>query len=372
VPFFDLASAHAACREEILRGVAAIIDSGSLVNGPEVLRFEEMFAEWCGTARCVGVASGLDALRLGLLAAGAEPGDEVVVPANTFVATFEAVTQANAVPVLVDVSELDYNLDVAAVEAALTPQTRFLLPVHLYGQMADMRALQALADHRGVAVIEDACQAHGASRDGVRAGASGIAAAFSFYPSKNLGAMGDAGAVVTESDDVAAAVRMLREHGQPTRYVHDREGYTARLDTVQALVLLTKLPYVNRWNGERRRAASFYSAALAGVGDLRLPAVPHGSDPVWHLYVVRTAAPVQLVEALARCGIATGRHYPVPAHLSAAYAHLGYGRGSFPVAETLAREVVSLPIYPGISDEQLEAVATAIRAFFADGWPPGE
>jgi dTDP-4-amino-4,6-dideoxygalactose transaminase len=315
----------------------------------------------------VGVSSGLDALRLALLASGIAPGDEVILPANTFIATVEAVTQAGGRPILVDVSENDHNIDPAAVEAVLTARTRFLLPVHLYGQLAHMRALRALAERHGLLIVEDACQAHGSERDGLRAGRAGHAGAFSFYPTKNLGAMGDAGAVVTDDAGLAAHVRALREHGQRRKDHHDMPGYTARLDTLQALVLLRKLPCLVDWNEKRRAAARFYSDALAGVGDLVLPPCPRGSEPVWHLYVVRTAQPEALAASLRERGIGTRRHYPVPIHLPRAYAGLGHRRGDFPVAERLAREVLSLPMFPGITPAQLDAVVDGVAAFFGRG-----
>jgi dTDP-4-amino-4,6-dideoxygalactose transaminase len=302
-----------------------------------------------------------------LIAAELDDGDEVLVPANTFVATFEAVSQAGGVPVPVDASERDWNLDPAAGDAAVTERTRFVMPVHLYGQLADMRALTELATRRRLLIVEDACQAHGAERDGLRAGASGVAGAFSFYPGKNLGAFGDAGALVTNDDELAARVRALREHGQRAKYEHEVEGWTGRLDTVQALVLLRKLPRLDRWNDERRGAAAFYTERLAGIGDLGLPPVPPGSDPVWHLYVIRTTDPADLAQYLRERGIGTGRHYPQPPHLSRAYAQLGHVEGAFPVTEALARECLSLPIFPGVSEEQLDAVVAAIRAYFERG-----
>jgi dTDP-4-amino-4,6-dideoxygalactose transaminase len=366
VPFLDLAGMHAGLKDEIVEDVAALIDSNAFTNGPAVAEFERAFADWCGTAACVGLASGLDALRLGLIALGLEPGDEVIVPANTFVATFEAVTQAGGTPVPVDVTELDYNLDVDAAEAAVSDRTRVLLPVHLYGQLADLRAIAALAARAGVEVLEDACQAHGAERDGVRPGAS-FPAAFSFYPGKNLGAFGDAGALTLPDDRLAAPMRALREHGQYAKYRHELEGWTARLDTIQALVLLRKLPHLERWNAERRHAARLYGRALAGLGDLRLPPVPEGSDPVWHLYEVRTADPDGLADFLRERGVGTGRHYPQPAHLSGAYASLGYGEGAFPVTEALAGELLSLPIFPGMTEAQVERVAAAVADYFARG-----
>ena len=313
------------------------------------------------------MSSGLDALRIALLSAGIEQGDEVIVPANTFVATFEAVTQAGGVPVPADISEDDYNIDVSAAEAAVTSRTRFLVPVHLYGSMADMRALSALAERHGLKLVEDACQAHGAERDGLRAGAIGKAGAFSFYPGKNLGAMGDAGALVTDDEWIASEARALREHGQIAKYEHAVEGYTARLDTLQALVLLRKLPLLDGWNEQRRRVAQFYTEHLSGIGDLRLPSVRPGRTSVWHLYVVRTSDPEGLAAFLASRDIGTGRHYPQPAHLAPAYEWLGYEHGAFPVAERLSSEVVSLPIFPGISEEQLHSVVTSIDDFFRHG-----
>jgi dTDP-4-amino-4,6-dideoxygalactose transaminase len=360
----DLRPMHDGLKAPLLAVIGDLIDAGAFTNGPQVAELERAFAEYSGTADCVGLASGLDALRLALVAAGIEPGDEVIVPANTFVATLEAVSQAGGTPVPIDVTEADYNLDVAAAEAAVSARTRFLLPVHLYGQLADVVALRALAERTGTTVIEDACQAHGAERDGFQAGTIGLAAAFSFYPAKNLGAFGDAGALVTDDAELAAQVRALREHGQRAKYRHDRPGYTARLDTIQALVLLQKLPLLNAWNAQRRAAARFYDEALAQVGDLVLPAVPAGSDPVWHLYVVRTKGPEALAAFLAKRGIGSGRHYPEPVHLSPAYADLGYSEGAFPVTEALAGEILSLPIYPGITEEQLAAVVDGVVAFF--------
>ncbi|HVM18168.1 MAG TPA: DegT/DnrJ/EryC1/StrS family aminotransferase [Gaiellaceae bacterium] len=363
VPFLDLAPSTEAVRATVVAGLERLLRSGAFVNGPAVADFEKAYARWCGTGDCVGTASGLDALRLALLAAELQPGEEVIVPALTFVATLEAVTQAGGRPVPADVREDDFCLDAAAAAAAVGERTRFLLPVHLYGQVADVAALESI----GPPIVEDACQAHGAVREGRRAGTVGIAAAFSFYPGKNLGAFGDAGGLVTSSDEVARRARALREHGQTRKYVHAAEGYTARLDTFQALVLLAKLPLLDPWNTQRAEAARLYNSLLDGVGDLVLPTPAAGSSPVWHLYVIRTANPDALAESLARRGIGTRRHYPDPVHLTEAYTRLGYGRGSFPVAERLAQEVLSLPIFPGIRDDQLEAVARAVREYFDRG-----
>jgi dTDP-4-amino-4,6-dideoxygalactose transaminase len=367
VPFLDLGPSHADLAEAILEEIAELLETGRFTNGPQVAEFETSFAEYCGTAYSVGVASGLDALRLALIAGGIEDGDEVIVPANTFIATLEAVTQAGGRPVLVDASEDDYNVDARAVAAAITPRTRFVMPVHLYGQLADVRALQETVGPHGVAILEDACQAHGASRDGTRAGTAGFAGAFSFYPGKNLGAIGDAGALTTDDEELVARVRALREHGQTRKYHHELAGWTARLDTIQALALLHKLPRLDEWNEQRRAAAAHYLEALAGVGDLKLPAVPVGSTPVWHLFVIRTGRVEELQAHLATQGIGTGRHYPEPLHLTAAYEWLGYVEGDFPVAEALSKEVLSLPMFPGISTEQIETVVSAIKDDFAGG-----
>ncbi len=366
VPFLDLELPDEV-RAAILGDIEELLRTNAFTNGPAVAEFERAFAAFVGTRRCVGVANGLDALRLALIAKGIEPGDEVLVPANTFIATFEAVTQAGGVPVPVDVSEHDLNLDPALAEAAVSDQTRFLLPVHLYGTPADMRALSDLARRARLEVLEDACQAHGAERDGIRAGTAGFAAAFSFYPGKNLGAIGDAGALTTDDDELADRVVALREHGQREKYRHQVVGWTARLDTIQAIALLHKLPYLEEWNGRRRAAARFYGEALVGVGDLLLPPVPEAVTPVWHLYVVRTARRDELAEHLRARGIGVGLHYPEPAHLSPAYAGLGYGPGSFPVTERLADEVLSLPMFPGIDEAQLDAVVSTVRAFFERG-----
>jgi dTDP-4-amino-4,6-dideoxygalactose transaminase len=371
VPFVDLSVSTAAVREQVLADLSVLMDTGGFVNSPVVEGFESSYATAVGRRHCVGVASGLDALRLALIALGIEPGGEVIVPAMTFVATFEAVVQAGGKPVVVDVNDTDANMNVQAATDAVGPRTFALLPVHLYGQMADVRALVALADKRSLMLLEDACQAHGARRDGVVAGAAGSAGAFSFYPSKNLGAMGDAGALVTDDDTCAATVRALRQHGERSRYSSELIGYTARLDALQAMVLTRKLPFLEGWNEDRRRAAAFYTAALRDVGDLRLPVAHVGAEHVWHLYAIRTAQPLALAEYLKSRGVMTGRHYPEPPHLSPAFIDLGLGEGAFPVAEAIARETLSLPIYPGIGEPELAAVVECVREFFRRGGRAG-
>ncbi len=364
VPFLDLSHANALVESETLEDIAQLLRSSAFTNGPHVAEFEDAFAAYVGASHCIGLASGLDALRLALQAKGIGAGDEVIVPAMTFVATFEAVSQVGATPVPADVSLDDYCLDAAAVEAAIGPKTRAIVPVHLYGRVADMAALSAVAAHRDLFVLEDACQAHGAHRDGAGSGTVGDAAAFSFYPGKNLGAMGDAGALITSDAALAKDVRALREHGQRRKYEHDAIGWTSRLDTIQAAVLIRKLAFLDGWNAERRAIADLYAEGLGGVGDLVLPDVTDRGQ-VWHLFVVRTDDPAGLAAHLAESSIGTGRHYPEPPHLSRAYEGLGLSPGSFPIAEQIAREALSLPIYPGMTSGQVNRVVACVRTWFA-------
>jgi len=365
VPFLDLGRTHAGLKDALLEDFAALIDSGRFINGPAVAEFESAFAAYCGSRYAVGVSSGLDALRLGLLAGGVQPGDEVIVPALTFVATLEAVTQAGARPVIVDVLEEDATIDPLAVEAAIGERTFAVIPVHLYGQLADMRRLEEVTRPRAVQLVEDACQAHGAAGGGgVRPGERGQVAAFSFYPGKNLGAFGDAGAIVTDDEALAHRVSALREHGQLAKYVHGVEGWTARLDSIQALVLLRKLPLLDAWNESRREVAARYVEELEGVGDLKLPSTPPGAEPVWHLFVVQTESPEELSSFLAGRGVQSGRHYPDAVHLTPAYGWLGYSSGDFPVAERRAAKSLSLPIFPGMEPEEIDLVIAAVRAYF--------
>ena len=358
VPFLDLGPAHAPVREPVLAAIEELFETGGFTNGPAVAEFERAFADYCGVEHCVGVSSGLDALRLALVATGLEPGDEVVVPAATFVATLEAVTQAGGVPVVVDVSDQDYCLDADAARSAIGPRTHSLMPVHLYGQMADMQALLRAAG-TSVAIVEDACQAHGAERDGLRAGAVGAAAAFSFYPGKNLGAYGDAGAVTTDDDDLADRIRLLRDLGQRAKYEHVVVGRNERLDTLQAAVLRVKLRHLDEWNERRRAHAALYSELLDDA--VEVPSAADWAQPVWHLYVVRTARRDEVRDALAQAGIASGMHYPVPLHLQPALASLGYREGDFPCAEDWARSGLSLPMFPELTAEEVERVSAVIR-----------
>jgi dTDP-4-amino-4,6-dideoxygalactose transaminase len=369
VPFVDLGTVNSLVKQRVLDAIRQTIDRSDFTNGEAVAEFERRFADHSGRRHCVAVSSGLDALRLSLVATGLAPGAGVIVPAMTFAATFEAVIQGGGTPIVVDVADVDYSLDVGQTEHIAGRGATHLLPVHLYGQMADMRRLSSVAERHSLQIVEDACQAHGARRDGVVAGSVGRAAAFSFYPTKNLGAMGDAGALVTDDDALAEHAVALRVHGETRKYHHDYVGYTARLDTIQAIVLLEKLPLLAKWNRQRRAAAQFYTEALASLEHLglRLPAEPAGSDSVWHLYVVRTSNPESLAAFLADRGIQTGRHYPQAPHLTPAYRNLGFGPGDFPVAEALAREGLSLPLYPGISEAQLTWVSEAVQAYFGLG-----
>lgn len=364
VPLVDLAAQYAAIRPEVDQAIQAVLDATDFIMGPAVKRFEAAFAAYCGAAHCVGVASGTAALELALRAVGAGPGDEVITVAHTFIATAEAITAVGARPVFVDIDPCTCNMDPAQLDAAITPATRALLPVHIYGQPADMTAIRAIAAAHGLPVIEDAAQAHGATWEGVTAGGLGSAACFSFYPGKNLGAYGDAGAVVTNDAAIAEQVRLLRNHGRRSKYLHEVKGYGERLDTLQAAVLEAKLPHLPAWTAARRRLAARYDALLADLPVAR-PVVAASAEPVWHLYVVRTGQRDALLEHLNRAGIGAGVHYPVPLHLQPAYADLGYQAGALPVTETVAATCLSLPLYPEMTEAQQDRVVAEMRRFFA-------
>ena len=359
IPLVDLKAQYAALHPDIDAAIARVIASTSFIMGPEVRAFEEAFAAWCQTRYAVGISSGTAAIELTLRALGVGPGDEVITTPFTFIATAEAISATGATPVFADIDPATYNLDPAAVEAAITPRTRALLPVHLYGQPADMEGLAAIARQHSLALIEDAAQAHGAEIDGQRVGSLGHAACFSFYPGKNLGAYGDGGAVTTNDEALAARLRKLRDHGRVSKYVHDEIGYGHRLDALQAAILGAKLPHLDAANAARRRLAKRYDELLADTG-LILPFVPEGVTPVWHLYVVRTPRRDDVLARLKAQGIEVGIHYPLPLHLQPAYRSLGLGPGSFPVAEAAAQQVLSLPLFPEMTEEQQERVAAAL------------
>jgi len=355
IPLVDLAWQHQLIADEVREGFERVIAAAAFILGDEVSRFESDFAAYCGAAHCVGVANGTDALELALRSVGVEPGAEVILPTNSYVATAEAVARCGAVPVLVDCAPTDHLVDPAAVEAAVTGRTAAILPVHLYGDLAPMEALGGIAERHGLAVVEDAAQAQGASRNGQRAGTFGDAAGSSFYPGKNLGAYGDAGAVVTGSDDVAALVRTLRNHGQAATHDHQVVGTNSRLDGLQAVVLNAKLRYLDTWNDLRRRAAATYTDLLRDIDGVEPPNPPPG-EPVWHLFVIQTPRRDDVLARLREAGIQAGVHYPTPIHLMPAWRHLGYGRGAFPAAERRAGQILSLPMFPGITPGQQERV----------------
>ena len=360
IPFLDVAAAYAELKDELDEAVRRVMASGQFILGPEVTAFEEELAAYCGTRHGIGVGSGLDALRLVLLGYGVGPGDDVLVPSNTFIATWLAVTQAGARPVPVEPDAATHNVTAEAVEAALTPSTKAIMPVHLYGTPADMDALLTVGRERGIPVIEDAAQAHGARCRGRRSGGLGDAAAFSFYPGKNLGALGDAGAVTTDDDALAERIRMLRNYGSRVKYQHDLPGTNSRLDSLQAAALRVKLRHLDEWNERRRGVALRYLERLAGIEGLVLPQVPDWAEPVWHLFVVRTPRRDVLQERLVEAGVDTIIHYPIPPHLARAYAS-DFERGDLPVAERLAAQVLSLPIGPHLALEDADRVAAAVR-----------
>jgi len=365
VPFLDLRAQHEPIRAELLAAINEVIDSSAFAGGPFVARFEEDFAAFCQTAHAVGVGNGTDALWLALLARGIGPGDEVITVPNSFLATAEAISYCGATPVFVDVDEQTYTLDPALLEAAITPRTKAVIPVHLYGQMADMDPIMEIAGRHGLFVLEDACQAHGAEYKGRRAGSIGHAAAFSMYPGKNLGALGEAGAVTTNDPDLAERVKCLREHGQSKKYHHSHIGWNARMDGIQGAALRIKLRSLAKGNAARRAHAQRYSRLLAGVAGVITPVVAPGRTPVFHLYVVRVAERDRILATLGQRGISCGIHYPKPIHLQAAYAHLGLGPGSFPVAEDQAEELLSLPMFPELTVDQVDAVVEQFKTVLA-------
>jgi dTDP-4-amino-4,6-dideoxygalactose transaminase len=365
IPFLDLKSINLSQADELEAVFHRVLHSGYYVLGKETEAFEAAFAAYCGSAHGVGVANGLDAIIMILKGYGIGPGDQVIVPSNTFIATWLAVTHCGATPVPVEPVEATYNLDPALVEAAITPHTKAIIAVHLYGQPADMDPLNAIARRHGLKVIEDAAQAHGARYKGRHSGQLGDAAAFSFYPGKNLGALGDGGAVTTSDGALAGAIRVLRNYGSRVKYQNEVVGYNSRLDELQAALLHVKLPRLDEGNRQRAAIAARYGERLAGLPGIVLPQVPDWAEPVWHLYVIRHPERERLARQLAERGVATLVHYPVPPHLQPAYASLGIAAGSLPIAEAIHREVLSLPIGPNMTLEQADQVADALRAVLA-------
>jgi dTDP-4-amino-4,6-dideoxygalactose transaminase len=361
IPFLDVGAAYIELKPEIDAAIARVLDSGWYVLGPEVEAFEDEYAAYCEVDHAIGVANGLDALHLALLAMGVGPGDEVIVPSNTYIATWLAVSQCGAKPVPVEPAEATYNIDPARIEAAITPATRVILPVHLYGQPADLDPILAIARKHHLRVLEDAAQAHGARYKERRIGSHGDAVAWSFYPGKNLGALGDGGAVTTLDSKLADRIRVLRNYGSRVKYVNEVKGFNSRLDPIQAAVLRVKLRVLDEWNARRQVIAQRYLEGLAGSG-LVLPHVPDWAEPVWHLFVVRHPERDALVKRLAAAGVGSLIHYPIPPHLQQAYGELGLGVGTFPIAEKFSKEVMSLPMGP----QQAISKADMICKIFGD------
>ncbi len=363
VNFVDLQTQFQELKDEILPAVESVMSRCAFILGDEVDDFEREFAAFCGVSECVGVASGCDALLWGIKACGIGPGDEIITVANTYIATALAVTMSGATPVLVDCLEDSFEIDPEAVAKAITDRTKAIIPVHLYGQAADMDAILALAEKRGLLVIEDAAQAHGATYKGRPCGPMGAVGCFSFYPGKNLGAYGDGGAIATNDPEIAEKVRMYRNYGQSKKYYHDVAGWNSRLDTVQAAVLGVKLKHLAKWNAARRANAESYTEGLKDT-PLGLPVTVEGNEHIFHLYVVRSDKRDDLSDYLKQKEVYCGIHYPVPIHLQKAYADLGYAQGDFPVTEKVADEILSLPMHPNLSAEQVEFVCEGVREFY--------
>lgn len=361
IPLVDLRAAQAEIADALAPDMQQVLATAGFIGGEHVAAFEEEYAAFCGVRHCVGLGNGTDAVELALRAVGVGPGHEVILPANTFIATAEAVARTGGTPVLVDVDPGTLLMDPDRLSSAITARTRAVVPVHLYGRLADMNDVHRAVEGRDVVVVEDAAQSQGATRDGVVSGAAGRIAATSFYPGKNLGAAGDAGAVTTDDDDLARAVRLLGNHGSEVRYVHETLGFNSRLDALQAVVLRHKLRRLPDWNEQRSAAALRYGELLADIAKVGLPAPADGLEHVWHLYVVRVPDRDLVLGHLNERGIGAAIHYPVPVHLTGAFQDLGGGVGSFPVAEAAAEEILSLPMFPHLTPDQQERIATALR-----------
>ena len=359
VPLVDLHAQYLSIQSEVDAAMQRVIARTAFIGGEELSRFEDEFAAYCETAACVGVGNGTDALYLTLRAMGVGPGDEVITVAHTFIATSEAISMTGARPVFVDIKEDTLLMNPALLEQAITPRTKVIVPVHLYGQPCDLDAIMEIAERHGLKVIEDAAQAHGARWRGRRAGSIGDAGCFSFYPGKNLGAFGDAGAVVSHDEELIERVRMLANHGRLEKYTHKMEGVNSRLDGLQAAILRVKLRHLDEWNESRRRHADFYFETLSG-GEMHMPVVDENAQPVWHLFVVRVSDRESFQQKLKEQGIATGVHYPVPLHFQPACQYLEIPLGSLPVTEQASGKVVSLPMYPELTSAELERVVNAI------------
>lgn len=365
IQLVDLKAQYHSIKSEIDSAIQKVIDNSAFVGGKEVKQFEAEFAAYCEAKACVGVGNGTDAIYLTLRAMGIGPGDEVITVAHTFIATSEAISMTGARPVFVDIKEDTMLMDPALLEQAITPRTKVIMPVHLYGQPCELDAIMKIADRHGLKVIEDAAQAHGARWRGRRVGSIGEAACFSFYPGKNLGAYGDGGAVVSQDEELIERIRMLANHGRLEKYTHKMEGVNSRLDGMQAAILRVKLGHLDEWNESRRRLADYYMERLV-FPDLILPVISESAQTVWHLFVVRAAERDRLQAQLKSEGVATGVHYPVPLHEQPAYEHMAILRGSLPITERVAKEVVSLPMYPELTEEHIDSVCSALAGVYAE------
>jgi dTDP-4-amino-4,6-dideoxygalactose transaminase len=360
IPFVDLKSLHSEIRDELREVFERVLDNSTFVLGPEVLRFEQEFAAYCGTEHCVALNTGTAAIHLALAALSIGPGDEVITVPHTFIATAEAITAVGAKPVFLDINPVSFTMDPSLLEAAITRKTRAIIPVDLYGQVADMDPILEIANRHGIPVIEDACQAHGAEYRGRKAGAFGVAGCFSFYPGKNLGACGEGGAVTTNDAELAQRIRLWRDHGSSKRYEHIFPGLNMRMEGIQGGILSVKLKYLDRWNDQRRQAASAYDKALADT-DIEVPTEMDYGRHVYHLYVIQSENRDALRQQLSDTGIESGLHYPTPLHLQEAYRFLGYKQGDFPVTERVKSRILSLPMYPGIDPKAVERVTSELR-----------
>lgn len=364
IPFVDLHTQQKEIRAQIFEGWAKVLDRCNFILGDEVQKFEQDFAAYSGSRYALGLASGLDAIHLALRALGIGPGDEVIVQANTFIASTLGVCMAGAKPVLVDVDPATFLADPKAIEKVITPRTKAIMPVHLYGRLYDWKPLQALAEKHKLAIVEDAAQAHGATLHGKKAGSIGKIACFSFYPGKNLGAYGDGGAITTDDLELKQTIEGLRNYGSTKKYHHPTIGFNSRLDTMQAVVLNAKLPHLDSYNRRRYEAAVEYNKCLEGIGDIVLPQIPQAGSHIFHLYVVRTKSRDKLLEFLGSQGVGCVIHYPTPIHLHGAHANLGYKKGDFPVSEQLSQEILSLPMFPEITREQIHYTCDKVKEFF--------
>ncbi len=363
IPFLDLKVQYQQIEQEVLPMLTEAMSNASFIGGPQVSGLETEFAQFTDSKFCIGVGSGTDALRFSLMAAEIGDSDEVITVPNTFIATTEAISQVNAMPVFVEINPDTYNIDISKIEEKITDKTKAIVPVHLYGQCVDMDPILEIAKKHNLVVIEDACQAHGALYKTKKAGSLGTAGCFSFYPGKNLGAFGEGGAVVTQNEEIADKIRMIRDHGQAQKYFHDMEGYNGRLDAIQAGVLRIKLKRLKDWNQGRRKNAKAYNELLSSTNGVKIPLEPDFSQAVYHLYVILVDDRDGLQKFLADKGIASGLHYPMPLHLQKAYVHLGHKEGDFPVTENVAKRLLSLPMFPELTREQIEYICDSIKEF---------